>query len=156
MNSDTIKEEKGLLVEMSFSLKDYVNRVDCHTAQILQNWCLIDYVNRFNEHQELKAHWQGELKTQLNTIYKSRIVQGNKKKKKLELVDRLWFERGYEIDSNIEMVISMIEVKFEEEGITDDERIQIVAEDLMANIRKIAEIMTCNSNMSTDEYISQL
>ncbi len=151
-----IKESKGLLTEMAFTLQDYVNRVDCHTAQIVQNWCLIDYVNTFNELNELKAHWQTELKTHLNIIYQSKITNGDKKKKKIELVNRLWFEKGYELDTNINMVVSMVKPKFEEEGIMDDERIEIVSKDLMENIRGIAAIMTCNSNISTDEYVSKL
>ncbi len=151
-----LKEERGILTEMEFSHSDYVDRVDFNTAKIIQNWCLIDYVNRFGEYQEQKEHWQTELMTHLNRIYQSKIVNGDKKQKKLALVSRLWFERGYEINTDITFVTSIIRPRFKQEGIIDEDRIEIVAQDLMSNIKEIAEIMTCNSPLSTDEYVRQL
>lgn len=71
---------ENIIVEMACDRSKFSNLVLSHLPQIIENWCLVYYCNKYDNGNLNKNHWLSELKTQLLTIIKQKTKHIDRKK----------------------------------------------------------------------------
>lgn len=143
--------QKYLITEMAMSLSDYKKRVEALMQQILENWCLIRYVSLTGDKEEYKNHWKTELKAHINNIATIKVKSGNK----MNAIFQLW--NMYDWDTDEQTIARRLATKFETENIPTMGPVfaQIVS-DFKNETKKIAKVLTSDSNLDTIEYVNSI
>lgn len=71
---------ENIIVEMACDRSKFSNLVLSHLQQIIENWCLIYYCNKYDNSNLNKNHWLSELKIQLLTIIKQKTKHIDRRK----------------------------------------------------------------------------
>lgn len=71
---------ENIIVEMACDRSKFSNLVLSHLQQIIENWCLVYYCNKYDTGNLNKNHWLSELKTQLLTIIKQKTKHIDRRK----------------------------------------------------------------------------
>ena len=102
-----IKEsvEKVLLCEMAYPRNQYKEKLDNLMPQILTNWCLVHYCTITNTHEELKQHWQSELRGHLFTVARYSIKNNDTPEKRLKVLNEIWEENEYLNPNNLNLTV---------------------------------------------------
>ena len=137
----------GMLTEMSVPLKAYRDRVDGLRFQLVENWCLCKWCQLYNPKNENFSHWIVELKACINNLKLLDIKNGVDKRK--TLLRMLVNDYDYD-DTN--MIIRIINDKFDSEKIMDNNQRVRVATEFADNIQKLIETISINT-VSTNGYI---
>ena len=111
-----LNEHKDFLFEMAFKRKDYKQRIENLSAQIIENWCLIRH-SSFHDETNLKKYWCVELKGHLLTVARYNIKGSDKAEDKEQAIREVWDENDYFDPKTIEYVIHN---KFRKEGFDTD------------------------------------
>ena len=147
---EVLQEE--LICEMAISLSDYKALVNNLIEQIAQNWCLIRYVSLSGNKNELKKHWQSELKTHLNNISRRKLKKGDSVQAKEKALYSVWSENDF--DTNENCIDLAIATKFEIEGIETRGKIYAqVISDFKNATKDIVNIILSESNSKIVEYV---
>lgn len=137
----------GMLTEMSVPLKAYRDRVDGLRFQLVENWCLCKWCQLYNPKNENFNHWIVELKACINNLKLLDIKNGVDKRK--TLLRMLVNDYDYD-DTN--MIIRIINDKFDSEKIMDNNQRVRVATEFADSIQKLIETISINT-VSTNGYI---
>lgn len=138
----------GLVNEMSYSLKEYQDRVEALRIQIVENWCLCKYCHVFDPENLNFQHWMTELMTYIERLKRAKIVKGMSKKKSLE---RVWVKMCDLNDK--EMILDIIKSKFKREHFTDISKITTIAGEFSSG--GVHRLIDCISNreIEVDGYM---
>lgn len=139
----------GMINEMEIPLKDYKRRVDCLRFQLVQNWCLCKWCQLFNPECENFAHWIAELSACIDNLKLVEIKKGFNKRKVL----RIMLITCYDYD-DANMIVRIINGKFDLEGINDIFQRAIVASSFADNIDSLIDEISINS-VDTKSYIEK-
>lgn len=71
---------ENIIVEMACDRSKFSNLVLSHLQQIIENWCLVYYCNKYDNKNLNKNHWASELKAQLLTIITQKTKHIDRKK----------------------------------------------------------------------------
>lgn len=105
------EETEELLVEYAISKNEAVAKAQAIWQQVLENWCLIDYI-RITQDERLqinRAHWGGELVTHLNNMARLNIKGNNNSKARINAFGQAW--EKCDLD-NVQTVIKRLQTKF--------------------------------------------
>lgn len=71
---------ESLLIEMACDRSKFSNIVLSHIKQVIENWCLVYYCNKYDNSNLNKNHWINELKIQLLIIISQKTKHIDRKK----------------------------------------------------------------------------
>lgn len=111
-----LAEKRQYLTEMAFKRKDYKEKIDNLSSQIVENWCLIRHCRLYNEMDNCK-HWMDELKGHLLTVARYNIKGTDSWQDKEQAIREVWNDNDYFEPKTIEYVIHN---KFRKEGFDSD------------------------------------
>jgi hypothetical protein len=111
-----IPVELSPLFEMAIDRVSYCNKIRSQLRQILENFCLIEYVEQSKDKQELQNHWKSELAGILVSLGGEELKGGNKKKTKLKAIWKEFEEPDY--DKNQKKIQRVVMNKFFKEQIS--------------------------------------
>lgn len=108
-----ISAHRSVLYEMAFKRKDYKDKVDNLSQQIIENWCLVRHCTICGDPYGLKSHWLDELKGHLLTVARYNIKGANSPLDKEQAIREVWNDNDYFEPKTIEYAIHN---KFRKEG----------------------------------------
>lgn len=149
------KFEDLCLFEMACDRKTFKKLVQDNIEQIIENWCLIDYVVISGDLKNLKNHWKAELRAACKRIVQSKIKENNSYQSR-EKVLNSYFKELWELDKDPEVVRSFIEDKFSDEGIKDNVLIRKICENMVAEISYLVDILATGDYNVLKTYIEEL
>ena len=137
----------GPINEMAVKLKAYKARVDGLRFQLVEIWCLCKWCQLYNDNNDNFSHWINELRTCINNLKFLDIKNGIDKKKTLTRMLIGDYDYG---DAN--MILRIINDKFDVENIINTTQRSKVASEFAANIQDLIEVIS-NNLISTNSYI---
>lgn len=109
-----IINERLELSEMSIPRKEYKERIENLSQQLLENWCLVRWCRNANlKIHPLRNHWAKELRTHFIAMANLNMKDGDYPKR-LKLVREIWKKRDFDIIDTIRLIVSG---KFDDEQI---------------------------------------
>lgn len=102
------------LSEMSIPRKEYKERIENLSQQLLENWCLVRWCRNANlKIHPLRNHWAKELRTHFIAMANLNMKDGDYPKR-LKLVREIWKERDFDDITTVRLIVSG---KFDDEQI---------------------------------------
>ena len=144
---DDVLNRIGMINEMAVPLKTYKARVDGLRFQLVENWCLCKWCQLFSPECENFAHWINELKACINNLKFLDINSGIDKRRTLIRM----LIKDYDYDET-NMIVRIINDKFDIEKITDGSQRTRVAADFADGIQSLIEVISIDT-ISTNSYI---
>lgn len=144
---DDVLNRIGMINEMAVPLKTYKARVDGLRFQLVENWCLCKWCQLFSPECENFAHWINELKACINNLKFLDINSGIDKRRTLIRM----LIKDYDYDET-NMIVRIINDKFDIEKITDGSQRARVAADFADGIQSLIEVISIDT-ISTNSYI---
>ncbi len=144
---DDVLNRIGMINEMAVPLKTYKARVDGLRFQLVENWCLCKWCQLFSPECENFAHWINELKACINNLKFLDINSGIDKRRTLIRM----LIKDYDYDET-NMIVRIINDKFDIEKITDGSQRASVAADFADGIQSLIEVISIDT-ISTNSYI---
>ena len=144
---DDVLNRIGMINEMAVPLKTYKARVDGLRFQLVENWCLCKWCQLFSPECGNFAHWINELKACINNLKFLDINSGIDKRR--TLIGMLIKDYDYD-ETN--MIVRIINDKFDIEKITDGSQRASVAADFADGIQSLIEVISIDT-ISTNSYI---
>ena len=138
----------GLIQEMALPMKKYKQYIIGMRKQIAENWCLCKYCQMFDNENQVRNHWIGELHAYLSKLVGMKLKNGIDKSKH---VRRLMVDE-YELNDK-SRVIEFIIGKFKEENISDMDKIESVATQFSSSLPRLIEVISSGNLTSVDEYL---
>lgn len=124
-----IINERLELSEMSIPRKEYRERIENLSQQLLENWCLVRWCRNANlKTHPLRNHWAKELRTHFIAMANLNMKDGDYPKR-LKLVREIWKARDFDIADTVGLIVS---------GKFDDEQINRKAEEFQKTIEECA------------------
>jgi hypothetical protein len=139
---------KSSINEMAIKRGDFELRVWNAESQIIQNWCLVYWCDRYSENSKAinRNHWANELKAHMKNIVNDKIKGGKKNK----VIEKVIIDDDELNDSN--RIANIIRDKFAEEGL--GKYVNIISRDCANHIKEICGILASNNNYAVDEYVN--
>lgn len=139
---------KSSINEMAIKRGDFELRVWNAESQIIQNWCLVYWCDRYPENSKAinRNHWANELKAHMNNIVNDKIKGGKKNK----VIEKVIIDDDELNDSN--RIANIIRDKFAEEGL--GKYVNTISRDCANHIKEICGILASKNNYAVDEYVN--
>ena len=102
--ANVMDNHRGYLLEMAFKRKEYKDKIDNLSAQIIENWCLIRHCRIYNDENSHK-HWSDELKGHLLSVTRYNIKGTEKWEDREQAIREVWDNNDYFDAKTIEYVI---------------------------------------------------
>lgn len=135
------------LFEMAVHLKNYKTRVNGLRFQLVENWCLCRYCQLYNKDSQNFNHWLNELAACIKNLKLLDIKNGIDKRK--TLIKMLVDDYDY---NKVNMIVRIIEDKFNIEKINDVSQITQVSKDFADNIIGIIDVISIDK-LSLNSYL---
>lgn len=137
------------LNEMALPLKEYTKRIDDIMYQIVENWCLCKWCQKFDPENNNFNHWKEELTAHIMKLASPKLKNNIGKKKHLEK----HFVEWYDLDE-VPMVLNVINHKFNTEHIMDKSQRNIIAQIFTSKIHFLIDAIDAGSEIS-ESYIAK-
>lgn len=131
------EEQSKMLNEMALPLKEYTKRIDDVMYQLAENWCLCKWCQLFDPENDNFNHWKEELSAYVMKLASPKLKNNIGKKKHLEKHLVEW----YDLDEK-DMVIDVIDFKFDKEHIMDNSQREVVANAFATSIHKLIDAIS--------------
>lgn len=141
------------LFEMAYQRKEYMNKLFDLRLQLVENWALLRYCtlqctdeqfNNLPDVSQTRNHWEKELKAHINNLNMMNLNVDKTRATYQELIEKAEL-------NNTEKIISIIEFKFDVEGILNEDIIKIIAEDFVEyGLEELIEII-CKKKLTVQE-----
>lgn len=142
------------LSEMSIPRKEYKERIESLSVQLLENWCLVRWCHNIKvETHPLRNHWAKELRAHFITMANLNMKDGDYPKR-LKLVREIWKERDFDDIDTIRLIVSG---KFDDEQIDrKSEAFQKTIEDCAQAANDITMLIALRDYDRINNYINNL
>lgn len=149
-----ISECRAMLNEMAFKRRDYKEKIDNVSAQIIENWCLVRYCKLFMDDKRCMAHWADELRGHLITAARYNIKGTSRSEDKEQVIREIWSDNDYYEPKTIEYVIYN---KFRKESIetSSKEFLQVIA-DCIGEFNGLIQLISVGSLEDISAYVEKL
>lgn len=137
----------GILNEMAISLKEWQDKAEDLRFQIVENWCLCKWCQLFDTNNSLFNHWKVELRA---FIRKLKLIHIKNDISKDKVLTRVWISKCDLNDKD--MVLEIIEDKFNEKNLMDAKQKEIVAASFANEVDDLIECIA-QSKITSDAYI---
>ena len=150
---DVIDEHKQYIFEMAYKRKEYKEKIDNLSPQIIENWCLIRHCALYNN-QNNRVHWGDELKGHLLTVARYNIKGTDRWEDKEQAIREVWNNNDYFEPRTIEYVINN---KFRKEGFDrNSEKFLEIIHDCISSFNKLIHLMSLGDINDLYEYVDSL
>ena len=149
-----IINERLELSEMSIPRKEYKERIESLSQQLLENWCLVRWCRNANlKTHPLRNHWAKELRTHLIAMANLNMKDGDYAKR-LKLVREIWKERDFADAYTVRLIVSG---KFDDEQIDrNSEAFQNTTEECAHAANDITMLIALRDYDRIRHYIEKL
>lgn len=137
---------RGMVNEMAFRRKDFINHIAALRCQLIENWCLCAYCKLYDIDNDNFNHWKSEFIAHSNNIKNCRLKDGDKEK----VIIQTYID-NFDLNDPA-MIKQIIKPKFIKENI-DYNRIEAVAQICASNALNIVKFLSTD-NYSSEEYLS--
>ena len=148
-----LKPKLKYLTEMALHKKEYKQKVDGLSSQIIENWCLIRHCRLYKQKTNLK-HWKDELKGHLLTVARANLKGSNTWEDKEQAIREVWNSNDYFTPKSI---VYTIHNKFRKEGFDTDsvEFLQIV-NDCINSFNTLIHLISLGEIPEIYQYVDSL
>lgn len=118
--ADKLQEQiadKSHIVDMAIAKSKFIELLESHEEQLVQNLCLVFYAKRTN-HINLN-HWKAELCAYMERICTTKLKSNNSTDSRIKLITKV-YHNMYECDTNIDRIQALCTRKFYQENIDID------------------------------------
>lgn len=150
----SVKEEtqyqlfrRGLVTEMAFRRKDFIDHIKALKHQLIENWSLLMYCKLYDKENQNFYHWMGEFTAHANNIKEGSLKDGSNKKKVISQVYIGCLELNK--PKTIERIIK---AKFNKEGI-EQKYVKPISQ-ACANLSIDLVEFLADDNYTTQDYIA--
>lgn len=142
------------LPEMLIPRKEYKERIENLSVQLLENWCLVRWCRNANlKTHPLRNHWAKELRTQFIAMANLNMKDGDYPKR-LKLVREIWKARVFNDVDTVKLIVSG---KFDDEQINrKSDAFQQTIEDCAQAANDITMLVALRDYDRIDNYIKNL
>lgn len=149
-----IINERLELSEMSIPRKEYKERIENLSQQLLENWCLVRWCRNVNlKTHPLRNHWAKELRTHFVAMANLNMKNGDYPKR-LKLVREIWKERDFDNADTVRLIVSG---KFDDEQINrNSEVFQKTTEECAHAANDITMLIALRDYNRISQYIKKL
>lgn len=149
-----IINERLELSEMSIPRKEYKERIENLSQQLLENWCLVRWCRSANlKTHPLRNHWAKELRTHFIAMANLNMKDGDYPKR-LKLVREIWKKRDFDIVDTVRLIVSG---KFDDEQIDrNSEAFQKTIEECAYAANDITMLIALRDYDRINQYIEKL
>lgn len=152
--SSVLSSNRPLLTEMAFKRKDYKDKIDNISAQIIENWCLIHYCHISDTDNPAINHWKNELRGHLLTAARYNIKGTDKWEDKEQAIREVWNDNDYHFPNTIEYVIYN---KFHKENLNTDNEIFIkTISDCITSFNVLLHLISLGDIRELSDYVNNL
>ena len=149
-----VQKHLGALNEMAFKRKDYKEKIDNESSQIIINWCLVHYCTLFGDVNRCKEHWCGELRGHILTAARYNLKGEKTSEDKEQAIREVWNDNDYFLPKTIEYVIYN---KFKKEGLDTSGVVfvQVIA-DCINSFNDIIRLVSHGDIREISDYVDSL
>jgi len=151
--NEIVREKCGAINEMAYKRKEYKEKIDALSSQVIENWCLIRHCT-LSGSRKYKKHWSDELRGHLLTLARYNIKGRNNWEDKEQAIREVWLNNDYNTPRSIEYVIHN---KFRKEGFDTKSDLFIeIIEDCINSFDRIISLISSWNISDIDDYVSSL
>lgn len=149
-----VSRHRSSLYEMAFRRKEYKNKVDNLSQQIIENWCLVRHCTICGGPNGLKEHWKDELKGYLLTVARYNIKGPNTPLDKEQAIREVWDANDYFDPKTVEYAIHN---KFRKEGFntSSPESLQVIS-DCIDSFNTLIPLVANGVIEALDNYVETI
>lgn len=152
--SSVLSSNRPLLSEMELKRKDYKDKIDNLSAQMIENWCLIHYCRISDIDNTSINQWKSELTEDLLTAARYNIKGTDKWEDKEQAIREVWNDNDYHFPNTIEYVIYN---KFHKEGLdTDNEIFLKTISDCITSFNVLLHLISLGDIKELCDYVNDL
>lgn len=130
------KLSESSILEMALNRKEYKKNLEGIGQQIIENWCLLRYISISNKKNELKNHWENELKGHIVKLIKPKTDFN-----KVKLLKEFFLNKLEYTDTNV--IYWSLSDKWEKESldIEDSDTQQVIEDFCSYGIEEIIDLI---------------
>ena len=138
--------KSGLINEMAFKQKDYINHIASLRCQLIENWCLCAYCSLYDKENDNFHHWESEFIAHSDNIKNCKLKDGDKGK----VIYKTYIE-DFDLNDPL-MITQIIRGKFLKEGF-DNKYIESVSQICASSAKSLVKFLS-NDCYPSEEYVA--
>lgn len=151
--SSVLRERLTPLTEMALKRKDYKNKVDALSPQLIENWCLLRHCILYNDYNN-QTHWSKELYGHMLTCSRWKMKNDDSFENRLLVLDEVWRDNDYYDEDVIDFVI---QVKFMDEGFdVNSKKYGAILMDYTRDAHRMLEAIASRDSNKMNAYVQSL
>ena len=141
----------SMLQEMAIPRKEYINKIENLSPQILENWCLLHYTTITNQTQ-YHIHWRDGLRGVLLTASRFKMKGNNDVAHRTKAITDVFVDRNEYTDLNILKMTVMNKFMIEKIDISSDTFNQVL-QDCAQDMTKIIDVIANGDSQAILDYV---